>query len=328
MHIRIGYDMTFRTASAVPMNLALYTHPSREPDLLYPDLIHVEDAAGRELPVTVFRDCYGNKVGRIMAPGGPLRVWSGNTIRDSGQPDPVPQTEAEGRQWDVQDLPPETLQFLSPSRYCEVDLLQDKAWQLFGHLPPGWRRAKAVVDWVHDHVTFGYQFARSTKTATEALAEGRGVCRDFQHLCVTLHRCMNLPARYVTGYLGDIGVPYNPAPMDFSAWHEVYLGGRWWALDGRHNVPRIGRILMATGRDAADVALTTQYGSAQLTSFRVVTHEAAAPTPTLAALDRPTTRLGRPRDGSEADGGGFGGHAFADGYGGEHGASRRSAFAN
>jgi transglutaminase-like putative cysteine protease len=170
------------------------------------------------------------------------------------------------------------------SRYCEVDLLQNQAWSLFGHFPPGWRRAKAVVDWVHNYVTFGYQYARDTKTAMDVLKERQGVCRDFQHLCITLHRCLNLPARYVTGYLGDIGVPINPAPMDFSAWHEVYLGGRWWAMDGRHNQPRIGRILMATGRDAVDVALTTQFGSGGLLSFKVVTEETGPMNPVSASL--------------------------------------------
>ncbi len=275
MHIRIGYEMSFQTASSVPMNLTLYTHPSREQDLLYPDLIHVSDASGHELPVTVFKDCYGNKVGRIIAPGGPLRIWADNTIRDSGLPDAVPQNDVEGRQWTTPELPPDVLQYLMPSRYCEVELLQERAWQMFGHIPAGWARAKAVVDWVHNHVTFGYQYARNTKTALDTMNEACGVCRDFQHLCVTLHRSLNLPARYVTGYLGDIGIAYNPAPMDFSAWHEVYLGGRWWAMDGRHNVPRIGRILMATGRDAVDVSLTTQFGSAQLTGFSVTTHEVA-----------------------------------------------------
>jgi transglutaminase-like putative cysteine protease len=170
-------------------------------------------------------------------------------------------------------LPPDVLQYLMPSRYCEVDLLQDFAWQLFGNIPAGWQRAKAVVDWVHHYVTFGYQYARHTKTAMDVKNERCGVCRDFQHLCISLHRALNLPARYVTGYLGDIGVPINPAPMDFSAWHEVYLGGRWWALDGRHNEPRIGRILMATGRDAVDVALTTQFGPGWLRSFQVNTDE-------------------------------------------------------
>ncbi len=273
MLIKIGYDMTFQTTFGVPMNLALYTHPSREGDLLSPDTIRVEDSYGRAVPTQTMLDCYGNKIGRIVSPGGRLRISSENIIRDSGRPDAQPQTDAERYQAAPEELPASVMQYLLSSRYCEVDLLQDTAWQLFGHLSPGWGRAKAVVDWVHNHVTFGYRFARKTRTALETYHEQRGVCRDFQHLCVALHRCLNLPARYVTGYLGDIGVPYNPAPMDFSAWHEVFLGGRWWTMDGRHNNPRIGRILMATGRDAVDVALTTQFGFGQLTSFNVITEE-------------------------------------------------------
>jgi transglutaminase-like putative cysteine protease len=273
MNIRIGYDIAFQTTVGLPMNMALYTHPSREGDLVQPDLIHVQPEFGPELRVTIARDPFGNKIGRIVSPGGRLRIWSENVLRDSGLPDAVPANAADGRQLPAQELPPDVLQYLMASRYCEVELLQDRAWQLFGHIPPGWERAKAVVDWVHNYVTFGYQYARHTKTAVEVLHERCGVCRDFQHLCVTLHRALNLPARYVTGYLGDIGVPFNPAPMDFSAWHEVYLGGRWWSMDGRHNVPRIGRILMATGRDAVDVALTTQFGSGWLQSFKVITEE-------------------------------------------------------
>ncbi|HWE01470.1 MAG TPA: transglutaminase family protein [Tepidisphaeraceae bacterium] len=256
------------------MNLMLYTHPSRQADLLQRDVVYVEAQDGQSIPVKTFFDVYGNKVGRIVAPGGQVRIWSSNTVRDSGLPDQIPQTAAEQHQASPADLPAEVLQYLMCSRYCELEFLQDRAWNLFGHLAPGWARAKAVVDWVHQHMTFGYQYARHTRTAVEAMSEARGVCRDFQHLCVALHRCLNLPARYVTGYLGDIGVPYNPAPMDFSAWHEVYLGGRWWSMDGRHHQPRIGRILMATGRDAADVALTTQFGSGWLTRFNVVTEEA------------------------------------------------------
>ncbi len=273
MNIEIGYDITFQTTPQLAMNMALYTHPSREPELLFPDIIHVEPQSGPELPVQIMRDAFGNKVGRIVAPGGSVRIWSCNIVRDSGLPDAVPANPAQGRQAQPSELPPDVLQYLMASRYCEVDLIQERAWQLFGHLRPGWERAKAVVDWVHGYVTFGYEFARKTKTAMEVLSERTGVCRDFQHLCIALHRAMNLPARYVTGYLGDIGVPANPAPMDFSAWHEVYLGGRWWSLDGRHNEPRIGRILMATGRDAVDVALTTQFGPGWLQSFQVVTRE-------------------------------------------------------
>lgn len=276
MLIRIGYDMRFQAAPEVPMNLVLYTHPSRRGDLLQENALRVEAADGRTVPVQVFHDTFGNKVGRIVAPGGPLRIWSDNVVRDNGRPDAIPQTDAEKRQASPAEVPPELLHYLMSSRYCELELLQERAWGLFGHLQPGWDRAKAVVDWVHQHMTFGYQYARDTKTAVDALNEARGVCRDFQHLCVAFHRCLNLPARYVTGYLGDIGVPPNPAPMDFSAWHEVYLGGRWWSMDGRHNQPRVGRILMATGRDAADVALTTQFGSARLTSFKVVTEELRA----------------------------------------------------
>jgi transglutaminase-like putative cysteine protease len=275
MKIRIGYDMTFQTNAGLPMNLALYTHSSRQQDLLYVDYIHVQPEYGPELPVQMAIDAFGNKIGRIVSPGGKLRIWSNNTVRDSGLPDAVPSNDAESYQAPPDNLPPEVLQYLLPSRYCEVELLQDRAWGLFGHIAPGWNRAKAVVDFVHNNVTFGYQHARNTKTAMEVWKERCGVCRDFQHLCVTLHRALNLPARYVTGYLGDIGVLPNPAPMDFSAWHEVYLGGRWWALDGRHNQARIGRILMATGRDAVDVALTTQFGNGWLQSFRVITEEIA-----------------------------------------------------
>ncbi len=266
MLIKIGYDLTFNVRGTVPMNLMLYVHPSRMNDLSQPEHIHVNPNTN----VISHVDCFGNSVARIIAHPGQLQISARNTIRDDGLPDPIPAYEI---QHDIQHLPDNVLQFLLPSRYCEVDRMSDIAWDLFGHIPPGWQRAKAVVDWVHNHLTFGYRFARNTRTALDAYYERVGVCRDFQHLCCTLHRCLNLPARYVTGYLGDIGVPYNPAPMDFSAWHQVYLGGQWWDVDGRHNVPRIGRILMATGRDAADVALTTQFGPAQLVGFNVVTEE-------------------------------------------------------
>jgi transglutaminase-like putative cysteine protease len=266
MLIKIGYDLEFDVRGTVPMNLMLYVHPSRMNDLTAPEHVHIEPPTN----IVTHQDCFGNTVARIIAHPGPLHIWGRNTIRDRGLPDVVPEF---AEQHPVQNLPDEVLQFLLPSRYCEVDKMNDIAWSLFGHLPPGWQRAKAVIDWVHNHITFGYPHARNTRSAQDAYYEKVGVCRDFQHLCCTFHRCLNLPARYVTGYLGDIGMPYNPAPMDFSAWHQVYLGGRWWDVDGRHNVPRIGRILMATGRDAADVALTTQFGLAELKSFRVITEE-------------------------------------------------------
>lgn len=193
-------------------------------------------------------------------------------VKDSGDPDPV---NPEARQIPVQDLPEPTLQYLLNTRYCEVDRLSNIAVELFGHTQPGWPRVQAICDWVNQKVTFGYHFARQTKTALDVYTERCGVCRDFQHLAITFCRCLNIPARYATGYLGDIGVPPVPSPMDFSAWFEVYLEDRWWAFDARHNRPRIGRVLMAVGRDAADVAITTSFGLATLTNFTVVTDEVA-----------------------------------------------------
>ena len=266
MHIRIGFDFIFDVPVPTVMLLALYVHPSRQKDLLGPERIVAEP----DVPITDFIDSFGNKVGRILAPAGTLRLRHHNVIRDHGEPDVVGWT---AEQHNVQDLPTGVLQYLLSSRYCEVDEMTDLAWNLFGNTPLGWPRVQAVLNWVHNHVTFGYQFARSTKTAMDVYNEKQGVCRDFMHLSVTLLRALNIPARYVTGYLGDIGVPISPSPMDFSAWFEVYLGGRWWTCDALHNVARIARVLMATGRDATDVAQTTSFGSTTLTKFQVTTEE-------------------------------------------------------
>jgi transglutaminase-like putative cysteine protease len=266
MLIRIGYDLIFEAPADTPMLLTLYVHPSREKDLEEPEKLKLTP----ELPVQNFLDGFGNKVGRIVIPKGMLHVTHKVIIRDSGEHD-VPGVGA--RQHPVEELPVEVLPYLLASRYCEVDRMIEIAWAHFSHTPLGWPRVKAVMDWVHNHITFGYAFARSTKTAYDAYIEQRGVCRDFMHLSVTLLRALNIPARYTTGYLGDIGVPADPNPMDFSAWFEVYLGNRWWTCDARHNEPRIGRVLMATGRDATDVALTTSFGPTLLKQFVVVTEE-------------------------------------------------------
>lgn len=271
MYIRCGYELVFDLPAPTPITMALQVHPSRVDDLLHPDDVRTDP----HLPVEYFSDPFGNRCGRLLAPAGALRLWSDTVVSDSGLPDPV---RPDAPQIPVERLPTETLPYLLASRYCEVDLLSGCAWQLFRGTEPGWPRVQAVVDWVHRHVEFSYPHARPTKTAKDVLEEGKGVCRDFQHLCITFCRSMGIPARYATGYLGDIGVPPNPAPMDFSAWFEVFLGGRWYAFDGRHNTPRIGRILMATGRDAADAALTTNYGAAILTGFRVWTEEVGDPT--------------------------------------------------
>jgi transglutaminase-like putative cysteine protease len=191
-------------------------------------------------------------------------------VNDSGEPDRV---AIEARQHAVPDLPDDALTFLLASRYCETDRLADIAWSLFGKTPPGWRRVQAVCDYVHQHIAFGYEHARASRTAWEAFCDRTDVCRDYAHLAVAFCRCLNIPARYCTGYLGDIGVPISDAPMDFAAWFEAYVGGEWYVFDARNNVPRIGRVLIARGRDAADVAITTTFGPNTLHSFTVITEE-------------------------------------------------------
>jgi transglutaminase-like putative cysteine protease len=266
MRIRIGYQIAFSCAMPTPAILMLSVHPSRLDDLVEPHRITFDP----EVLSHTFTDHFGNVCTRIVMPSGGVAVSSSNVVRDSGQPDMV---EPDAGQVAIEDLPDECLEFLLGSRYCETDRLSDTAWSLFGPIPPGWGRAQAICDYVHDRLTFSYPDARSTRTAWDGHEEGLGVCRDFAHLAITMCRCMNIPARYCTGYLGDIGVPPVPDPMDFSAWFEVFLEGGWYTFDARHNQPRIGRILMARGRDATDVALSTSFGPSLLAEFKVVTDE-------------------------------------------------------
>lgn len=266
MLIRIGYDISFELAQDVPFLTLLRIHESRQADLRSPDLILTEPVTS----VEEYRDTFGNTCSRFLARSGSLRLRTDAVIEDSGQPDA---RAMDAPEIPLTELPPETLRFLISSRYCEVDLLSSIAFELFGAAPPGWARVQAICDWVHTHVSFDYAKTRSTKTALDVYTERVGVCRDFQHLAVTFCRALNIPARYAAGYLGDIGVPATLAPMDFSAWFEVWLGERWWTFDARHNTPRIGRVLMAVGRDAADVAITTTFGPAKLIGFTVVTDE-------------------------------------------------------
>jgi transglutaminase-like putative cysteine protease len=268
MYIRIGYDITFDVPVPTPMLMLLRVHPSVESSLVNPEALVIEPEVG----ASDYLDGFGNRVRRILAPAGVLKLANDAVVSVDGLPDPV---NPGARELPVGELPTEVIQFLLASRYCEVDRLGEAAWDLFGNTPRGWERVQAVVDWVHNHIEFGYQHARSTKTAYDAFVEAKGVCRDFTHLAVTFCRCLNIPARYVTGYLGDIGVPPVPDPMDFSAWFEVYLSGRWHTFDARHNKPRIGRIVMARGRDATDVALTTSFGPTKLQKFVVWTDEVA-----------------------------------------------------
>jgi transglutaminase-like putative cysteine protease len=266
MKIRIGFDFIYEFVARTPMVLMLNVHPSRAIDLIKPDQLRITPA----LPVTRYQDAFGNTCTRLVAPAGQVEISTDALVHDSGQPDVV---EPAARQYEVAELPHDTLAFLLASRYCETERLMNEAWSRFGKTPLGWPRVQAICDFVHSHVRFGYQHARATKTAAEVVIERRGVCRDFAHLAITLCRCMNIPARYCTGYLGDIGVPPEPEPMDFSAWFEVYLGGRWHTFDARHNTPRVGRIVMARGRDAADVAFSTTFGPNLLKRFIVHTDE-------------------------------------------------------
>ena len=268
MLIRLGYDMHFYLPAPLAYVAQLRVHPSRAAALLEPDPLHIEHSAG---PVESheYMDGYGNICTRFFAPAGQMRLWASTVIEDSGLPDPVAR---DAREIPTQDLPNEVLCFLLNSRYCEVDLLSSIALELFGGYAPGWDRVQAICDWVQKKVTFNYGMTRPTKTALDVFTERVGVCRDFQHLAVTLCRCLNIPARYAAGYLGDIRVPLR-LPMDFSAWFEVYLDNQWWAFDARNNTPRIGRILMATGRDAADVAFLTSFGQSNFVSMYVVSEE-------------------------------------------------------
>ncbi len=251
----------------------LHVHPSVEPQLVNGDTLLVEHTGpngdARSLPLVEYIDAFGNRCSRFVAPAGAIRLSGKNVINASDSPD----LQGFGLlSTPVEQLPSETLQFLLPSRYCQVDQFCSVAQDLFSWAGTGWGLASAIRDWVHDRVTFNYQAARPSKTAMDVLTERVGVCRDFQHLAITLTRAMNIPARYVTGHIGDIRIPCS-GPGDFSAWYQIWMDGRWWDMDARHNYPRLGRILMATGRDAADVAITTSFGRADLTHFFVESNE-------------------------------------------------------
>jgi len=266
MQIRVGYELTYNCPQETPMILVLNVHYSRASDIVIPDYLTSDPA----VPVTGYRDGFGNWCNRIVAPAGRIQIRGSGVVTDNGRPDPVVPSAP---QHPVEDLPEETLVFLLGSRYCETDRLSDIAWGLFSQTPPGWARVQAICDWVHNHISFDYQSARPTRSAWEAYNERIGVCRDYAHLAIAFCRCMNIPARYCTGYLGDMGMPPPYAVGDFAAWMEVYLGGRWHIFDPRNNMPRIGRVLIAHGRDASDVAIAMTFGLAFLESFKVITDE-------------------------------------------------------
>ena len=269
MLIHAGCELKFNLPSQTPLVAKLYLHPTEVPKLKNPESLITHPS----VPVEEFEDEFGNRAGRMVLPPGRVTIKTDAVVEDSGQTDEV---NLSARQHRVEELPTIVLPFLLGSRYCEVDRLYDTAWTLFGQTPLGWERVQAVCDWVHHHIKFGYEHTRLTKTAYDVYSERTGVCRDFMHLAVTFCRCLHIPARCAAGYLGDIGVPPQPLPMDFSGWFEAYLGGKWYTFDARHNQPRIGRILLARGRDAVDMAFTTSFGKASLDAFKVWTEEIEA----------------------------------------------------
>jgi transglutaminase-like putative cysteine protease len=266
MNLQVGFELLYECPQPVPMILLVNVHYSRSGDMASPDLLTTDPA----IPFTAYRDAFGNWCTRLIAPPGRLKLSANGVVRDDGR---LEQAVPDAVQHSVEDLPEETLVFLLGSRYCDTDLLSATAWQLFASTPPGWARVQAICDYVHHRIAFNYEDARSTRTASQAYDERIGVCRDYAHLAIAFCRCMNIPARYCTGYLSDVGTPPPWGIGDFAAWFEVYLGGRWHLFDARNNVPRIGRVLMARGRDASDVAIATTFGPNTLLDFKVWTDE-------------------------------------------------------
>jgi transglutaminase-like putative cysteine protease len=277
MKLRVGYELRYHFPQPTPLIMMLNVHGTRIPDLERPDDIVLEPS----VPILGYRDVFGNQCSRIIAPAGAMRISADTIVRDTGLPDP---SAPDAAQVAIQDLPDDTLTFLIASRYCDSDRLLDLAWTLFGHTRPGWARVQAICDFVHSRIAFGYEHARVSRSASQAYEERLGVCRDYAHLAIAFCRALNIPARYCTGYLGDVGTPRPYPPGDFAAWFEAYLGGQWHVFDPRNNVPRVGRVLLARGRDAADVAITTTFGPNTLQGFRVWTDEVAVQAPAIEKL--------------------------------------------
>jgi transglutaminase-like putative cysteine protease len=277
MQFRIGYELRYQFPQPTPLIMMLNVHSTRIADLERPDDIVLEPS----VPISGYRDVFGNQCTRIVAPAGAMRITTDTVVRDTGLPD---LSAPDAAQVPIQDLPDDTLTFLIASRYCDSDRLLDLAWKLFGHTPPGWARVQAISDFVHGRIAFGYEHARVSRSASQAYEEGRGVCRDYAHLAIAFCRALNIPARYCTGYLSDVGTPLPYPPGDFAAWFEAYLGDRWYLFDPRNKVPRVGRVLLARGRDAADVAITTTFGPNTLESFRVWTDEVPVQASAIEAL--------------------------------------------
>lgn len=267
-------------AQPTPLIAMLNVHNSRSSGIAEADGLSTNPA----VPTAGYRDGFGNWCTRMVAPAGQFVIGMNGVVADQGVTDPI---APNARQLSVPDLPAETLVYLLGSRYCDTDVLSETAWRLFGASSADWSRVQDICDYVHRHVAFDYGYASSTRSASQTLQEGRGVCRDFTHLAIAFCRCLNIPTRYCTGYLSDIGEAEPYPPGDFAAWMEVYLDCQWWVFDPRNNSPRKGRILVARGRDAADVPLVQTFGAHLLTGFEVWTHEVLEVGPVLRqGLDR------------------------------------------
>jgi transglutaminase-like putative cysteine protease len=266
MKLRVGYELIYDFPQPTPVIMVLGTHFTRAADIIVPDILRVSPS----VPISPYRDAFGNWCSRFLAPAGRVCLSADGVVHDTGLPDVVAPSAIQDA---IEDVPTDALTFLLGSRYCETDLPSEVAWKLFEKTSPGWARVQAICDFVHHHITFGYEHARVTMTSAEVYREGRGVCRDYAHLAITFCRCMNIPARYCTGYLSDIGTSPPYGTMDFAAWFEAYLGGRWYTFDPRNNVPRVGRVLIAQGRDAVDVPIAYTFGPNTLVSFKVCMDE-------------------------------------------------------
>lgn len=260
MDVRVGFRLNFDLPAETPMLLVV------EPrELPSQHILNAREHVSTPSRFEKYIDSHGNLVWRVLAGPGPLEVSQDLIVRVSAQPDPQCPGLPKSR---IEDLPSEVLQFLLPSRYVDSDLLLQEAWDRFGSVQGGWAQVQAISDHLFGACTYGSGSTSST-TAQQAYGSGIAVCRDFAHMGVAFCRALNIPARYAYGYLGDIDVPAVPTPMDFHAWFEAWIDGAWRTFDARHNQPRVGRVLIATGRDAADVAFATTFGAAKLSGMTV-----------------------------------------------------------
>lgn len=285
MHLQIGCHLKLRCATETPVLTLVHPHPTVLEDLTSPEAVELSpDRCFEVLP-----DLGGNRWSRWVAPAGESSLRFSASLARPDSPDLVVPTAPA---CPVERLPIDTYRYLNGSTYCDTATLMALAWETFDTgRHTGWSLVQAICDWVHQSIRFDYGAARAEQRASDTLREGAGVCRDFAHLAITLCRCHNIPARYCTGYLGYTGIPKGPAPVDFSAWFEVFLGDRWYVFDARHNFPRSGRVLIARGRDAGDVPFLRSFGAHDLLGLEVIT-ETIPPPPGFQPLEVPTPAAG------------------------------------